>query len=436
MAGALIFIKFPSKGFLMDKLIITGGKPLSGEIYISGSKNSALPILAATLLCEEPVVLGNLPHLHDITTMIELLGCMGVNVVVDEKMRVEVDASQVQGFTAPYELVKTMRASILVLGPMLGRFGRAQVSFPGGCAIGSRPVDLHLRGMEALGANIEVDGGYINATCEGRLKGAKIFLETVTVGGTENILMAAVLAEGQTVIQNAALEPEIVDLANCLIAMGADISGHGTDTIVINGVEKLHGCSYNVMADRIETGTYLVAAAATGGRVKLKNTQADSLDAVIAKLREAGADITVGDNYIELDMHGRRPKAVSIRTAPYPAFPTDMQAQITAMNAVAEGVGTITETIFENRLIQAHEMNRMGAKIAISGNQAVVTGVDRLKGAPVMATDLRASASLVIAGLVADGQTVIDRIYHIDRGYECIEEKMMQLGAHIRRVPD
>ncbi|MFO1347305.1 MAG: UDP-N-acetylglucosamine 1-carboxyvinyltransferase [Pseudomonadales bacterium] len=420
----------------MDKLIITGGKPLSGEIYISGSKNSALPILAATLLCEEPVVLGNLPHLHDITTMIELLGCMGVNVVVDEKMRVEVDASQVQGFTAPYELVKTMRASILVLGPMLGRFGRAQVSFPGGCAIGSRPVDLHLRGMEALGANIEVDGGYINATCEGRLKGAKIFLETVTVGGTENILMAAVLAEGQTVIQNAALEPEIVDLANCLIAMGADISGHGTDTIVINGVEKLHGCSYNVMADRIETGTYLVAAAATGGRVKLKNTQADSLDAVIAKLREAGADITVGDNYIELDMHGRRPKAVSIRTAPYPAFPTDMQAQITAMNAVAEGVGTITETIFENRLIQAHEMNRMGAKIAISGNQAVVTGVDRLKGAPVMATDLRASASLVIAGLVADGQTVIDRIYHIDRGYECIEEKMMQLGAHIRRVPD
>ncbi|HNN86779.1 MAG TPA: UDP-N-acetylglucosamine 1-carboxyvinyltransferase [Pseudomonadales bacterium] len=420
----------------MDKLIITGGKPLSGEIYISGSKNSALPILAATLLCEEPVVLGNLPHLHDITTMIELLGCMGVNVVVDEKMRVEVDASQVQGFTAPYELVKTMRASILVLGPMLGRFGRAQVSFPGGCAIGSRPVDLHLRGMEALGANIEVDGGYINATCEGRLKGAKIFLETVTVGGTENILMAAVLAEGQTVIQNAALEPEIVDLANCLIAMGADITGHGTDTIVINGVEKLHGCSYDVMADRIETGTYLVAAAATCGRVKLKNTQADSLEAVIAKLREAGAEITVEKNTITLDMKGKRPKAISVRTAPYPAFPTDMQAQITAMNAVAEGVGTITETIFENRLIQAHEMNRMGAKITIDGNHAVVTGVERLKGAPVMATDLRASASLVIAGLVADGQTVIDRIYHIDRGYECIEEKMMQLGANIRRVPD
>ncbi|MEZ5493336.1 MAG: UDP-N-acetylglucosamine 1-carboxyvinyltransferase [Pseudomonadales bacterium] len=420
----------------MDKLIITGGKPLSGEIYISGSKNSALPILAATLLCEEPVVLGNLPHLHDITTMIELLGCMGVNVVVDEKMRVEVDASQVQAFTAPYELVKTMRASILVLGPMLGRFGRAQVSFPGGCAIGSRPVDLHLRGMEALGATIEVDGGYINASCNGRLKGAKIFLETVTVGGTENILMAAVLAEGQTVIQNAALEPEIVDLANCLIAMGADISGHGTDTIVINGVEKLHGCSYDVMADRIETGTYLVAAAATAGRVKLKNTQADSLEAVLAKLREAGAEITVEKNTITLDMRGKRPKAVSVRTAPYPAFPTDMQAQITAMNAVAEGVGTVTETIFENRLIQAHEMNRMGAKIAIDGNHAVVTGVERLKGAPVMATDLRASASLVIAGLVADGQTVIDRIYHIDRGYECIEEKMMQLGANIRRVPD
>lgn len=420
----------------MDKLIITGGKPLSGEIYISGSKNSALPILAATLLCEEPVVLGNLPHLHDITTMIELLGCMGVNVVVDEKMRVEVDAGQVQAFTAPYELVKTMRASILVLGPMLGRFGKAQVSFPGGCAIGSRPVDLHLRGMEALGATIEVEGGYINASCEGRLKGAKIFLETVTVGGTENILMAAVLAEGQTVIQNAALEPEIVDLANCLIAMGADITGHGTDTIVINGVEKLHGCSYDVMADRIETGTYLVAAAATCGRVKLKNTQADSLEAVIAKLREAGAEITVEKNTITLDMKGKRPKAISVRTAPYPAFPTDMQAQITAMNAVAEGVGTITETIFENRLIQAHEMNRMGAKITIDGNHAVVTGVERLKGAPVMATDLRASASLVIAGLVADGQTVIDRIYHIDRGYECIEEKMMQLGANIRRVPD
>lgn len=420
----------------MDKLIITGGKPLSGEIYISGSKNSALPILAATLLCEEPVVLGNLPHLHDITTMIELLGCMGVNVIVDEKMRVEVDASQVQGFTAPYELVKTMRASILVLGPMLGRFGQAQVSFPGGCAIGSRPVDLHLRGMEALGATIEVEGGYINASCNGRLKGAKIFLETVTVGGTENILMAAVLAEGQTIIQNAALEPEIVDLANCLIAMGADITGHGTDTIVINGVEKLHGCSYDVMADRIETGTYLVAAAATRGRIKLKNTQADSLEAVLAKLREAGADIAVEKNTITLDMHGQRPKAISVRTAPYPAFPTDMQAQITAMNAVADGVGTVTETIFENRLIQAHEMNRMGAKIAINSNHAVVTGVERLKGAPVMATDLRASASLVIAGLVADGQTVIDRIYHIDRGYECIEEKMMQLGANIRRVPD
>lgn len=420
----------------MDKLIITGGKPLSGEIYISGSKNSALPILAATLLCDEPVVLGNLPHLHDITTMIELLGCMGVRVVVDEKMRVEVDAGAIESFTAPYELVKTMRASILVLGPMLGRFGRAQVSFPGGCAIGSRPVDLHLRGMEALGAHIEVEGGYINATSNGRLKGAKILLETVTVGGTENILMAAVLAEGQTIIENAAREPEIVDLANCLIAMGADIKGHGTDTIIVNGVERLHGCSYDVMADRIETGTYLAAAAATRGHIKLKNTQADSLDAVIAKLREAGADITIGDNFIELDMHGKRPKAVSVRTAPYPAFPTDMQAQITAMNAVAEGTGTITETIFENRLIQAHEMNRMGARITVDGNHAVVTGVERLKGAPVMATDLRASASLVIAGLVAEGQTVIDRIYHIDRGYECIEEKLMQLGADIRRVPD
>jgi UDP-N-acetylglucosamine 1-carboxyvinyltransferase len=420
----------------MDKLIITGGKPLSGEIYISGSKNSALPILAATLLSAEPVVLGNLPHLHDITTMIELLGCMGVRVVVDEKMRVEVDAGAIENFTAPYELVKTMRASILVLGPMLGRFGRAQVSFPGGCAIGSRPVDLHLRGMEALGAHIEVEGGYINATSNGRLKGAKIFLETVTVGGTENILMAAVLAEGQTTIENAAREPEIVDLAECLIAMGAKIKGHGTDTIIIDGVEKMHGCSYDVMADRIETGTYLAAAAATRGHVKLKNTQADSLDAVIVKLREAGADITIGDNFIELDMHGKRPKAISVRTAPYPAFPTDMQAQVTAMNAVAEGTGTITETIFENRLIQAHEMNRMGAKIIVDGNHAIVTGVEQLKGAPVMATDLRASASLVIAGLVAEGQTVIDRIYHIDRGYECIEEKLMQLGADIRRVPD
>ncbi len=420
----------------MDKLIITGGKALSGEIYISGSKNSALPILAATLLCAEPVVLGNLPHLHDITTMIELLGCMGVRVVVDEKMRVEVDAGAIENFTAPYELVKTMRASILVLGPMLGRFGRAQVSFPGGCAIGSRPVDLHLRGMEALGAHIEVEGGYINATSNGRLKGAKIFLETVTVGGTENIMMAAVLAEGQTIIENAAREPEIVDLANCLNAMGARVSGHGTDMIVIDGVEKLHGCAYDVMADRIETGTYLAAAAATRGHVKLKNTQADSLDSVIVKLREAGADITVGDNFIELDMHGKRPKAISVKTAPYPAFPTDMQAQITAMNAVAEGVGTITETIFENRLIQAHEMNRMGAKIVVDGNHAVVTGVEQLKGAPVMATDLRASASLVIAALVAEGQTVIDRIYHIDRGYECIEEKLMQLGADIRRVPE
>jgi len=387
-------------------------------------------------LCDEPVIIGNLPHLHDITTMIELLGCMGVSVIVDEKMRVEVNAGHITHFTAPYELVKTMRASILVLGPMLSRFGHAQVSFPGGCAIGSRPVDLHLRGMEALGATIEVEGGYINARVDGRLKGAKIFLETVTVGGTENIMMAAALAEGQTIIENAAREPEIVDLAECLIAMGAIIRGHGSDTIVIDGVEKLHGCSYDVMADRIETGTYLAAAAATRGHVKLKNTQANSLESVIAKLQEAGADITCGDNFIELNMHGKRPKAVSIKTAPYPAFPTDMQAQITAMNAVAEGVGTVTETIFENRLIQAHEMNRMGAKIVIEGNHAVVTGVDHLKGAPVMATDLRASASLVIAGLVAHGQTVIDRIYHIDRGYECIEEKLMQLGADIRRVPD
>ncbi|MCB1616011.1 MAG: UDP-N-acetylglucosamine 1-carboxyvinyltransferase [Pseudomonadales bacterium] len=420
----------------MDKLIISGGVPLRGEISISGAKNSALPVLASTLLASEPVTVGNLPHLHDITTMIELLVCMGVSVVIDEKMRVEVDASSIKSYTAPYDLVKTMRASILVLGPILTRFGEARVSFPGGCAIGSRPVDLHLRGLESLGATIEIEEGYIHATCKWRLKGAHIVMDAVTVGGTENIMMAATLAEGQTIIENAAREPEVVDLAHCLIAMGADIQGEGTDTITINGVKHLHGCSFNVMPDRIETGTYLVAAAATGGKIRLRNTKASLLDAVLSKLHEAGAEIETGDDWITLDMRGKRPKAVNLKTAPFPGFPTDMQAQFTAMNAIAEGTGTIKETIFENRLIQAHEINRMGANINVEGNTAIVTGVEKLKGAPVMATDLRASASLVIAGLVAEGETVIERIYHIDRGYECIEEKLQLLGANIRRVPD
>ena len=419
----------------MDKLIIGGGGPISGEIRISGSKNSALPILAATLLTETPMCIGNLPHLNDVTTMLTLLRCMGLSVTLNEKMRVEVDARTITEYTAPYDLVKTMRASILVLGPMLARFGEANVSFPGGCAIGSRPVDIHLRGLEAMGAIIEVDEGYIRARCDGRLKGAHFLMDIVTVGGTENLLMAAVLAEGTTVLENAAREPEIVDLAHCLCAMGAKIQGIGTATLTIEGVESLQGCQYDVMPDRIETGTYLVAAAATRGRIKLKDTRADILKAVILKLEEAGAYITSGEDWIELDMKGQRPKAVSIKTAPYPAFPTDMQAQFTAMNAVADGVGTVIETIFENRLIQIHELNRMGANIKLEGNTAIITGVERLSAAPVMATDLRASASLVIAGLVADGDTVVDRIYHIDRGYECIEEKMQQLGAKIKRIP-
>jgi UDP-N-acetylglucosamine 1-carboxyvinyltransferase len=418
----------------VDKLEIKGGRPLQGELRISGAKNAALPILAAGLLASEPVTIGNLPHLHDITTMIELLGCMGVSLVVDEKLSVEIDARSITEFSAPYELVKTMRASILVLGPMVARFGRAHVSFPGGCAIGSRPVDLHLRGLEAMGARISVEGGYINAEVDGRLQGARIFMETVTVGGTENLLMAATLAEGQTVLENAAREPEVVDLAECLIAMGARISGHGSDTIVIDGVDKLHGCHYEVMPDRIETGTYLVAAAATRGRVMLKGTCPEALEAVIHKLEEAGADITMGEDWIELDMHGQRPRAVNIKTAPYPGFPTDMQAQFTAMNAIADGSSAVTETVFENRLIQTHEMNRMGAHILIEGHTALITGQETLQGAPVMASDLRASASLVIAGLVADGTTRVDRIYHIDRGYECIEEKLQLLGADIRRL--
>lgn len=419
----------------MDKLLISGRKPLDGEIRISGAKNAALPILAATLLADEPVSIGNLPHLNDVTTMIELLGRMGVELMVDEKMSVEVRANTIKHYHAPYELVKTMRASILVLGPLVAHFGEAQVSLPGGCAIGTRPVNLHIHGLEMMGAEITVENGYIKAKTNGRLKGAHIFLDTVTVTGTENLLMAATLADGKTILENAAREPEVVDLAECLIAMGADIKGHGTATIEINGVERLHGCHYDVLPDRIETGTYLVAAAATGGRVKLKDTRADILEAVLLKLEEAGAHITTGPDWIELDMKGQRPKAVSLRTAPYPAFPTDMQAQFAAMNTVAEGTGTIVETVFENRFMHLQELIRMGADIALEGNAAIIKGVDHLTGAPVMATDLRASASLVIAGLVADGDTIVDRIYHIDRGYECIEEKLQSLGATIRRLP-
>lgn len=419
----------------MDKLVIGGSGPLNGEIRISGAKNAALPILAATLLADEPVTIGNLPHLHDITTMIELMGRMGVELLIDEKMSVEVNAPTLKETTAPYELVKTMRASILVLGPLVAHFGKAIVSLPGGCAIGSRPVDFHIRGLEAMGATIVVEDGYIKASTDGRLKGADIIFDTVTVTGTENLIMAAALAEGKTILRNAAREPEVVDLALCLIKMGAKISGHGTATIEIEGVPSLKGCHYDVMPDRVETGTYLVAAAATRGRVKLKDTTADTLDAVLQKLREAGAEITVGDDWIELDMHGQRPKAVSIKTSPYPGFPTDMQAQFVSLNCVAEGTGSVTETVFENRFMHVQELQRMGADIKLEGNTAIITGVERLNAAPIMATDLRASASLVIAGLIADGDTLVDRIYHIDRGYECIEEKMQLLGGRIQRLP-
>ncbi|PYF82980.1 UDP-N-acetylglucosamine 1-carboxyvinyltransferase [Marinomonas alcarazii] len=418
----------------MDKLLITGGARLNGVVRASGAKNAALPILAATLLTKELITIKNLPHLHDITTMLELLGSMGCGVVVDEKMSVQLDVSTLNNCEAPYELVKTMRASILVLGPLVSHFGKAIVSLPGGCAIGSRPVDLHLRGLEAMGATISVEGGDIIASVDGRLKGARIFFDKVTVTGTENLLMAATLADGQTILENAAREPEVVDLAECLIAMGAKITGHGTDTIVVDGVEALHGTSYPVMPDRIETGTFLVAAAITGGKVKVIDTDVKSLEAVLAKLEEAGAKVTCGEDWIEVDMEGRRPQAVNISTAPYPAFPTDMQAQFVALNSVATGVGRVIENIFENRFMHVDEMLRMGADIEVNGNTAIVRGCDRLKGAPVMATDLRASASLVLSALVAEGDTKIDRIYHIDRGYECIEEKFGALGAKISRV--
>ncbi len=419
----------------MDKLIITGGTQLDGAIRMSGAKNAALPILVSTLLADEPVTVCNVPHLHDITTTMELLGRMGVILSLGDNMEVEADASGITNYHAPYELVKTMRASILVLGPLLARFGEADVSLPGGCAIGTRPVDLHIHALEAMGADITVEGGYIRARA-GRLKGARIFMDIVTVTGTENIMMAATLAEGTTVIENAAREPEVVDLANCLNSMGAKVSGAGSDTITIEGVERLGGTRYAVLPDRIETGTYLVGAAIAGGKVRVRDTRPDILDAVLAKLQEAGAKITSGDDWIELDMEGRQLKAVDIRTAPYPAFPTDMQAQFTVLNSVAEGTGTITETVFENRFMHVPELQRMGANLRLEGNTVVCIGVEKLVGAPVMATDLRASASLVLAGLVAEGDTVVDRIYHIDRGYDCIEEKLALLGARIRRVPN
>lgn len=419
----------------MDKLIIHGGRPLNGAIRISGAKNAALPILVSTLLADEPVTVRNVPHLHDITTTMELLGRMGVILSVGEQMEVEADASGIFDFHAPYELVKTMRASILVLGPLLARYGKADVSLPGGCAIGTRPVDLHIHALEAMGADIVVEGGYIRARAA-RLQGTRLFMDTVTVTGTENIMMAATLAEGTTVIENAAREPEVVDLASCLNSMGARISGAGSDKITIDGVKRLGGTTYTVLPDRIETGTYLVGAAITGGKVRVRDTRPDILDAVLAKLQEAGAKITTGEDWIELDMAGKRLQAVDVTTAPYPAFPTDMQAQFTVLNSVAAGTGTITETVFENRFMHVPELQRMGADLKLQGNTVVCVGVERLAGAPVMATDLRASACLVLAGLVADGETRVDRIYHIDRGYDCIEEKLALLGANIRRVPD
>jgi len=419
----------------MDKLIITGGVSLEGEVRISGAKNAALPILAATLLPSGPVTVGNVPHLQDVTTTNELLGRMGVSVTIDEKLRVGVDPTTLRDCVAPYELVKTMRASILVLGPLLARFGHADVSLPGGCAIGARPVNIHVEGLRQMGAEIRIENGFIRAQAS-RLRGARIVLDTVTVTGTENLLMAATLAEGTTVLENAAREPEVVDLAQFLIAMGANIRGAGTDTITIEGVEKLNGgVHYDVMPDRIEAGTYLCAAAITGGRVRVRDVRADHLDAVLAKFREAGMLVTSGEDWIEVDARGRRLKCVDLRTAPYPAFPTDMQAQFAALNIVGEGVGTIVETIFENRFMHMLEMRRLGADIRIEGNTAIMRGVAKLTAAPVMATDLRASASLVLAALVAEGETHIERIYHIDRGYERIEEKLHSLGAQIRRVP-
>ena len=417
----------------MERLIIKGGRPLAGEITVSGAKNAALPILAATLLTDEAMVIGNVPHLHDITTTMELLARMGSRITLHEHMRLEVDNASLDKLYAPYELVRTMRASILVLGPLLARHGHAEVSLPGGCAIGPRPVDLHLRGLQAMGAEIEVEKGYIKARAR-RLRATELNLGMVTVTGTENLMMAATLAQGTTVLRNAAREPEVIDLADCLNAMGACVEGAGSDCIVIQGVDSLHGIHHDIIPDRIEAGTYLVAAAMTGGRVLLRNMRADLVQSVLARLRDAGAEIQVGEDTLLLDMRGKKPQAVNVHTAPFPGFPTDMQAQFTALNSIAEGTGAITEQIFENRFMHIQELLRMGADLRLEGNTAISRGVPYLHGAPVMATDLRASASLVLAGLVAQGETSIDRIYHIDRGYETIEEKLSSLGAHIRRI--
>lgn len=419
----------------MDKLLIEGSAPLTGDVRISGAKNAVLPILAATLLGSSRSTIANVPHLNDVTTTMSLLARMGCTLTMGDNMRVEVDPTTINDYTAAYELVRTMRASILVLGPLVARYGQAEVSLPGGCAIGARPVNLHIDGLRALGAEISIDGGYIRAKA-GRLQGTTISFDTVTVTGTENLLMAATLAKGTTVLENAAREPEVVDLANYLSAMGARIEGVGTSTITIEGVERLEGCDYRVVADRIETGTFLVGAAASRGKIRVRDTVPAVMHAVLDKLVEAGADITTGDDWIELDMHGKRPRSVSITTAPYPDFPTDMQAQFCVLNAVADGVAKITETVFENRFMHINELQRMGADMVVDGNAVTIRGVERLRAAPVMATDLRASASLILAALVADGETTVRRVYHIDRGYERIEEKFHQLGADIRRVPD
>ncbi|PKM14835.1 MAG: UDP-N-acetylglucosamine 1-carboxyvinyltransferase [Gammaproteobacteria bacterium HGW-Gammaproteobacteria-2] len=417
----------------MAKIVIQGGVPLNGDVMISGAKNAVLPILAASLLADEPMDIGNVPHLNDVTTSMALLGEMGVQLTLNEHMRILADPRGVDRFLASYEQVKTMRASILVLGPLVARFGQAEVSLPGGCAIGSRPVDQHIRGLQALGATIRVENGYIHARA-GRLKGAHIVMDMVTVTGTENIMMAATLAQGTTIIENAAQEPEVVDLAHCLIAMGAQIEGAGSNTIVVHGVERLGGCRYDVLPDRIETGTFLVAGAITRGKVRARGTRSDTLDTVLNKLEQAGAHINTTADSIEIDMRGNRPRAVSFSTAPYPSFPTDMQAQFAALNTVAEGVGVVTETVFENRFMHIQELVRLGADIQVKGESAIIRGVETLTGAQIMATDLRASAGLVLAGLVAQGETVVDRVYHIDRGYENIEEKLSGLGARIRRI--
>jgi UDP-N-acetylglucosamine 1-carboxyvinyltransferase len=425
----------------MQKIVVEGGVPLHGEVQISGAKNAVLPILCATLLADEPMAISNVPHLHDVVTTAKLLAGLGAEITIDQgtigkgsESGIVVDPRSVNSHVAPYELVKTMRASVLVLGPLLAKYGAAEVSLPGGCAIGSRPVDLHIKGMQALGAEVSVDQGFIKARSNGRLKGGRVVFDMVSVGATENVLMAAALADGTSVLENAAMEPEIVDLAACLKAMGAQIEGAGSGRIIVHGVERLHGGSHAVVPDRIETGTFLVAAAMTGGRITARGTRPDTMDAVLDKLRDAGAVIEIDGDRILLDMQGRRPRAINVTTAPHPAFPTDMQAQFMAMNCIADGVGVINETIFENRFMHVQELQRLGADIRVEGHTAIVRGVSQLSGAPVMATDLRASASLILAGLVAVGETTIDRIYHLDRGYENIEEKLSGLGAKIKRV--